>query len=68
MEKDNFEWFTDPNVVKHMAVKSIIKLGEIVDLLEKKDPEVPVTKSEYFILVKKLQPMIDYVTKGLIKR
>ena len=68
MERDNFEWFTDPNVVKHMAVKSIIKLGEIVDLLEEKNPELPITKSEYHVLVKQLQPMIDYVVKGLISK
>jgi len=68
MEKDNFEWFTDPNVVKQMAVKSIIKLGEIVDLLEKKSPELPVTKSEYHVLVKQLQPMIEYITRGLISK
>jgi len=68
MERDNFEWFTDLNVVKHMAVKSIIKLGEIVDLLEKKNPELPYTKSEYHALVMQLQPMIDYVVKGLISK
>ena len=68
MEKDNFEWFTDPSTVKKFAIKSIIKLGEIVDLLEKKNPELLDTKSEYHILVKQLQPMIDYVVKGLISK
>ena len=68
MEKGNFEWFVDPHVVKHMAIGSIIKLGEIVDLLEKKNPELPIIKSEYCVLVKRLQPMIDYVINGLIGR
>ena len=68
MERDNFEWFTDPSTVKKFAIKSIIKLGEIVDLLEKKNPELLDTKSEYHALVMQLQPMIEYVVKGLISK
>jgi len=68
MEEDNFEWITDPKTVKKFAIKSIIKLGEIVDLLEKKNPEMSITKSEYRALVRQLQPGLQYVTEGLIPK
>jgi len=66
--KDNFEWLIEPKVTKKFAIKTIIKLGEIIDLLEKKNPEATVTKREYNAIVREIKPMLVYVTEALTRK
>jgi len=66
--EDNFEWLTEPRIAKKFAIKTIIKLGEIIDLLEKRNPEARVTKREYNTIVKEIKPMLVYITEALIRK
>ncbi len=66
--EDNFEWAIPPEDAKRFVVKTIDKLSEIVDLLEKKNPEAVVTKREYNAIVREIRPMLIYIRRALIRK
>lgn len=66
MEGDNLKWTTDPVTIKRKAIKSVILLGHIVDLLDSKNPEHPLPKNEFLILINELKPVIEHVLQALV--